>query len=166
MIVTLSVALLPASSKALIVYTYFTLFVRPLSSKLEARPVNTGPASGPFGPGVRSISIDLVSAEAFQVRVAEPSSQSTPTLVIFGGVESYLKEGEVPLARFPALSEHDPLTVVPLVSGPLYETSVHESMPEPPSLPWNVTRTGWLYQPSLSGARSSVTLEMVGADAS
>ena len=59
-----------------------------------------------------------------------------------------------------------PLTVVLVVSGPLYVTSVQASMPEPPSLPWKVTRTGWLYQPSLSGARSSVMLSMEGEDAS
>jgi hypothetical protein len=39
-------------------------------------------------------------------------------------------------------------------------------MPDPPSLPWNVTRTGWLYQPSLSGGRSNATLSIVGAEAS
>jgi hypothetical protein len=39
-------------------------------------------------------------------------------------------------------------------------------MPEPPSLPWNVTRTGWLYQPFESGGRSSATLSIDGAEAS
>ena len=128
--------------------------------------MNTAAASGPVGPGARSISTDFVSADAVQVSVAEPSSQSTPRLVIVGGVESYLNAGELPPARLPALSEHVPLTVVLVVSGPLYVTSVQASMPEPPSLPWKVTRTGWLYQPSLSGARSSVMLSMEGEDAS
>ena len=43
---------------------------------------------------------------------------------------------------------------------------MHELMPEPLSVPWNVTWTAWLYQPLLSAGRSSVTLSMDGADAS
>jgi len=142
------------------------LFVRPLSSKLEARPLKTTPGSGPVGPGARSISISLVSGDAVHIKVAAPSSQSEPTFVIVGGVASYLNAGEAPPARLPALSVQEPLTVVLVVSGPWYITSVHASIPEPPSLPRNVTRTGWLYQPLLSGARSSVTLSMDGGAAS
>jgi hypothetical protein len=56
--------------------------------------------------------------------------------------------------------------VVLVVSGPWYTTSLHDEMPEPPSLPWNVTWTGWLYQPLLSGGRSNVMLSIDGADAS
>src|SRR6476660_7396825 len=97
---------------------YLTLFVRPRSSKLEARPLKTADGSGPAVPGVRSISIAFVSGDALQVSVAVPSSQSNPTFERVGGVESYLNDGEVPPARFPALSVHVPLTVVPLVSGP------------------------------------------------
>src|SRR5512143_2112780 len=39
-------------------------------------------------------------------------------------------------------------------------------MPDPPSLPWNATWTGWLYQPFESGGRSNVMLSIVGAPAS
>ncbi len=128
--------------------------------------MKTADGSGPAGPGVRSISIALVSGDAVHVSVAVPSSQSNPTLLIVGGVASYLNAGDVPPARLPALSVHVPLTVVLVVSGPGYVTSVHEAMPEPPSLPWKVTRTGWLYQPLLSGGRSNVMLSMEGALAS
>src|SRR5438046_7438840 len=129
-----------------------------MSSKLEARPLNTADGSGPAVPGVRSISIALVSGDAVHVSVAVPSSQSNPTLLIVGGVASYLNAGDVPPARLPALSVQVPLTVVLFVSAPGYVTSVHAAMPVPPSLPWKVTRPGWLYQPLLSGERPHVRL--------
>src|SRR5207244_8010005 len=92
---TLSDALLPASSKPLIVYTYLTLFVRPVSSKLEARPLKTVDGSGPAVPGVRLISIALVSGDAVQVNVAVASSQWKPRLVVVGGVASGWDAGGV-----------------------------------------------------------------------
>src|SRR5580765_1972942 len=97
---------------------YLTLFVRPRSSKLEARPLKTADGSGPAVPGVLSISIAFVSGDALQVSVAVPSSQSNPTFDSVGGVESYLNAGDVPLTRLPALSVQLPLTVVLEVSGP------------------------------------------------
>jgi hypothetical protein len=80
--------------------------------------LKTADESAPAVPGARSISICFVSGDEAHVNVAVPSSQSAPTPVIVGGVESYLKLGDAPLARFPALSVHVPLTVVPPVSGP------------------------------------------------
>jgi hypothetical protein len=112
------------------------------------------------------MSTSLVSAYAVHESVAVPSSQSVPTFVIVGGVESYLNAGDVPPALFPALSRQLPLTVVLGVSGPEYAVAVHEAMPDPPSEPWKTTWTEWLYQPLLSGGRSNVTLSIEGADAS
>jgi hypothetical protein len=91
------------------------------------------------------MSISFVSAEAVHESVAVPSSQSVPTLVSVGGVESYLNAGDVPPVEFPALSLQLPLTVVLEVSGPAYVTALHEPIPEPPSEPWKTTWTGWLY---------------------
>ncbi len=96
---TLSETLFAASSNALIVYTYLTLFFRPVSSnRLVRPPLKTADGSAPVVPGVLSISIAVVSGEAVQVNVAVPSSQSKPTFEIFGGVPSYLNAGDVPLA--------------------------------------------------------------------
>jgi hypothetical protein len=54
---------------------------------------------------------------------------------------------------------------VPL-SGPLYDTAgEHECTPETPSSPENSTRTAWLYQPLLSGPRSTPA-RTVGGDPS
>src|SRR6266480_2289575 len=161
-----STALLPASSRPVIVYTYLTLFCRPVSSKLEARPLKTVVVAAPSLPGARSMSISFVSADAVQDSVAVPSSQSVPRFVSVGGVESYLNAGDVPPAVFPALSRQLPLTVVLDVSGPAYVTAVHDPIPEPPSEPRNATWTGWLYHPLLSGGRSNVTLSIDGALAS
>ena len=71
------------------------------------------------GGSGRPVDLDrLRIRRCLQVSVAVPSSQSNPTFERVGGVESYLNDGDVPPARFPALSVHVPLTVVPLVSGP------------------------------------------------
>src|SRR3954464_12789787 len=97
---------------------YLTLFVKPRSSKVEARPLKTVDGSGPAVPGVRLISIAFVSDDALQVSVAVPSSQSNPRFEMVGGVESYLKAAEEPPTRLPALSVQVPLTVVLELSGP------------------------------------------------
>src|SRR6476469_7154905 len=133
MMVTESTALLPASSGPVIVSTYLTLFWRPVSSKLEARPLNTVVLAAPSLPGARSTSISFVSEEAVQDSVAVPSSQSVPTFVSVGGCESYLNAGDVPPVEFPALSRQLPLTVVLDVSGPAYVVALHPARPEPPS---------------------------------
>src|SRR5262249_25517904 len=166
MMLTVSTALLPASSKPVIVYVYFTLFCRPLPSKLEPVPWKTIVLAAPSLPGARSIWICFVSEEAVHDNVAVPLSQSVPTLVSVGGVESYLNAGEVPPVLLPALSRQLPLTVVLDVSGPAYVVALHPASPEPPSEPWNTTWTGWLYQPSLSGGRSKVMLSIDGPEAS
>jgi len=72
----------------------------------------------PSLPGALSTSTSFVSGDAVQLSVAVPSSQSVPTLVIVGGVESYLNVGDVPPVVLPALSRQLPFTVVPGVSGP------------------------------------------------
>src|SRR5262249_39206097 len=112
------------------------------------------------------MSISFVSDEAVHDSVAVPSSQSVPTFVSVGGVESYLNAGDVPPVLFPALSRQLPLTVVLVVSGPAYVVAVHRAWPEPPSEPGKTPWTGWLYHPLLSGGRSNVMLSIDGPEAS
>src|SRR5262249_51884045 len=128
MMLTVSTALLPASSRPGVVGTDFTLFLSPGSSKLEGSPLKTGGLAAPSLPGARSMSISFVSEEAVHDRVAVPSSQSVPTFVSVGGVESYLNAGDVAPVEFPALSLQLPLTVVLEVSGPAYVTVLQEAM--------------------------------------
>jgi hypothetical protein len=90
-------------------------------------------------PGARSTSICFVSEEAVHESVAVPSSQSVPTFVSVGGVESYLKGGDVPPVVLPALSRQLPVTLVLDVSGPAYVVALQPARPEPPSEPWKTT---------------------------
>ena len=57
-----------------------------------------------------------------------------------GGVASYLKVNDPPLAELPALSTHDPLRLPLAVSGPLYVAELQEAMPDVASLPFTVMR--------------------------
>jgi hypothetical protein len=98
--------------------------------------LKTVDVAAPSLPGARSTSISVVSDDADHDSVAVPSSQSVPTFVSVGGVESYLNAGEVALALLPALSRQLPLTVVLEVSGPEYVGALHDEIPEPPSEPW------------------------------
>ena len=73
-----------------------------------------------------------------------------------GGVASYLIANDPFPLVLPALSRHVPATEPVPLSGPEYVADVHDAIPEPPSDPWNDTETGCVYQPFLSGARSTV----------
>jgi hypothetical protein len=75
------------------------------------------------------------------------------TAVVAGGVLSYLT-GKLPVAVFPARSVQLPVTVVPLVSPPLYVVAPsHDAIPEVASEPRQLTWTGTLLtQPFPFGA--------------
>ena len=68
-----------------------------------------------------------------------------------GGVASYLKLKEPPVAEFPALSVQAPLKLPLVVSGPLYVNELHDAMPDVASLALTPIENGWLYQPFASG---------------
>jgi hypothetical protein len=72
-----------------------------------------------------------------------------------------LNVNDPPLAELPALSTHDPLKLPLAVSGPLYDSELHEAMPDVASLPFTVIESGWLYQPFASGPRA-LTPEITG----
>jgi hypothetical protein len=75
-----------------------------------------------------------------------------------GGVASYLKENEPPLAVFPALSAHVPLKLPLVVSGPEYESELQLAKPDVASLALTPMESGWLYQPFASGPRALIPL--------
>ena len=82
---------------------------------------------------------------------------------VVGGVESYLRRTSSE-ELFPALSVQLPVTVVPLVSGPLKSSwGRHEAIPEPPvSEPLQVIESGLRYQAAAFGGRLTLAT-LVGA---
>ena len=61
-----------------------------------------------------------------------------------------------PGVLLPALSTHEPASVVLAVSGPEYVVEpVQEAMPDVASVPANATATGLVYQPPLVGGRAA-----------
>ncbi len=86
--------------------------------------------------------------------------------VTVGGVASYLSANDAAALTLPALSRHVPLALPEPLSGPEYVAELQDASPEPPSVPWNVTVIGCVYQPFLSGARSTVAPVTLGAWAS
>src|SRR5262249_59796432 len=66
---------------------------------------------------------------------------------IAGAVASNFNGNKSDDESFPATSVHvPPAEAVPL-SGPLYVADVQPAIPERPSVPLQVIRTGWLYHP-------------------
>jgi hypothetical protein len=59
-----------------------------------------------------------------------------------------------------------PLTDAAAASGPAKLTELQPASPEVLSLPLQLTRTGWLYQPFASGFLAMLALKPVGGSAS
>src|SRR5690242_11128265 len=66
---------------------------------------------------------------------------------IAGAVASNFKGNTSDDETFPAASVQVPLAEAVSLSGPLYVADVQPAIPERPSVPPQVIRTGWLYHP-------------------
>ena len=122
-----------------------------------ARPRKTRVSAAPFRPGVRTISTTRVSLAFFHTSSMARFRGLVSRRESQGAVASYLIESEV-AAALPARSVHVPLTTAAPLSGPEYPADEHAPIPDRPSVPDEVTVSGWLYQPFASGARSAVAV--------
>src|SRR5919108_1782688 len=107
-------------------------------------------------PDVASVPLKETASEWLYQPLASAARPGGP--VAPGAVASYFS-GRDAVPVLPALSRHEPLTVVPAVSGPAYVAAgEHESRPEVPSLPVKPTLSAWLYQPFASAPLDGVAV--------